>query len=185
MCGKHISSHPGPKARAATQVYHPPKSCGQRCGRKLGGWKSRFTVQDLLADVRCSRAVLDLLSATDVGRLVPVPAKEEAGSEWERRERREREEKRRVEAEELGRGRGTTIVSPVSKVRYFRFKSVSKLGHAPLHGICRRGVGRIMVPFVLSPAFSFVISLDRLGRRGKGSLQRAAVPHHDIQAACE
>jgi len=169
VCGKHISSHPGPKARAATQVYHPPKSCGQRCGRKLGGWKSRFTVQDLLADVRCSRAVLDLLSATDVGRLVPVPAKEEAGSEWERRERREREEKRRVEAEELGRGRGTTIVSP----------------HAPLHGICRRGVGRIMVPFVLSPAFSFVISLDRLGRRGKGSLQRAAVPHHDIQAACE
>ena len=46
--------------------------------------------------------IQDLLSATNVGRL--VPAEEGAGSgasEWELRKRREREEERRVEAEEL------------------------------------------------------------------------------------
>ena len=69
-------------------------------------WKSRWTVRDLLADGRCGQAVLDFLSSTDVGRLVP-PLEEEgdAGSEvseWELRERREREEQREAEAEELG-----------------------------------------------------------------------------------
>jgi len=54
--------------------------------------KSRFTVQGLLADRRCRRAVLDFLSTTDVGRL--VPAEEDAGSDVSERERREREEKR-------------------------------------------------------------------------------------------
>ena len=64
---------------------------------------SRFESRDLLADVRCSHAVLDFLSTTDVGRL--VPSEEDAGSEaseWELRERREREEERRADAEELG-----------------------------------------------------------------------------------
>jgi len=69
-------------------------------------WKSRWTVRDLLADGRCGRAVLDFLSSTDVGRLVP-PLKEEddAGSvvsEGGFRERREQEEEREVEEEELG-----------------------------------------------------------------------------------
>jgi hypothetical protein len=62
-------------------------------------------VRDLLADERCSRAVLDFLATTDVGRRVPAPAEENApseGSEWELRERREREEQRRAEAEGLG-----------------------------------------------------------------------------------
>jgi hypothetical protein len=65
--------------------------------------ESRWKVRDLLADGRCSRAVLDFLSTTDVGRLVPVEedAQSEA-SEWELRERREREEERREEAEGLG-----------------------------------------------------------------------------------
>ena len=70
---------------------------GTECG------KSRFEIRNLLADVRCSQAVLDFLSATDVGRL--VPAEEDADSEtpeWELHERREREEQRRPEAEELG-----------------------------------------------------------------------------------
>jgi len=35
-------------------------------------WKSRWRIQDLLADGRCSQAVLDFLSATDVGRQVPA-----------------------------------------------------------------------------------------------------------------
>jgi len=68
--------------------------------------KSRWTVRDLLADERCGQAVLDFLSSTDVGRLVP-PLKEgdDAGngvSEWELRERRERQEEREGEAEALG-----------------------------------------------------------------------------------
>jgi len=69
-------------------------------------WKSRWTARDLLADKRCRQAVLDFLSSTDVGRLVPPLGEEgDAGSEaseWELRERREREEEREVEAEELG-----------------------------------------------------------------------------------
>jgi hypothetical protein len=58
-----------------------------------------------LADERCSRAVLDFLSTTDVGRRVPAPAEEDTQSEvseWELRERREREEESRAEDEELG-----------------------------------------------------------------------------------
>jgi hypothetical protein len=61
--------------------------------KETGRWKSRWRVRDLLADERCSRAVLDFLSTTDVGRRVPTPAEEDAqseASEWELRERRER-----------------------------------------------------------------------------------------------
>jgi len=57
-------------------------------------WKSRWTVRDLLADRRCGWAVLDFVSSTDVGRLVPpLEEKGDAGSEvseWELQERRER-----------------------------------------------------------------------------------------------
>jgi hypothetical protein len=57
-------------------------------------------------DERCSRAVLDFLATTDVGRRVPAPVEENdtesERSEWELWERREREEERRAEAEELG-----------------------------------------------------------------------------------
>ena len=73
--------------------------------KETGRWKSRWKVRDLLADKRCSRAVLDFLATTDVGRLVPAPAEEEAQSEvseWELREREEREEERRADAERLG-----------------------------------------------------------------------------------
>jgi hypothetical protein len=58
-----------------------------------------------MGDERCSRAVLDFLATTDVGRRVPAPAEEDAQSEvseWELRERREREEERRAEVEGLG-----------------------------------------------------------------------------------
>jgi len=68
-------------------------------------WRSRWTVRDLLADGRCGRAVLDFLSSTDVGRLVPPLEEGDAGSEvseWELRERRERQEEREGEAEALG-----------------------------------------------------------------------------------
>jgi len=68
--------------------------------KEAGRGKNRFKIRDLLADERCSQAVLDPLSATDVGRL--VLAEEDAGSEVSVRERREREEERRAEVEELG-----------------------------------------------------------------------------------
>jgi hypothetical protein len=70
--------------------------------KETGRWKSRWKIRDLLAGGRCSQAILDFLSTTDVGRR--VPAAEDAGSEaseWELRERREREEEREAEAEEL------------------------------------------------------------------------------------
>jgi ribonuclease HI len=73
--------------------------------KETGKWKSRWKVRDLLADERCTRAVLDFLSTTDVGRLVPARAEDDAQSvesEWDLRERREREEERRAEVERLG-----------------------------------------------------------------------------------
>jgi len=41
-------------------------------------WKSRWNVRDLLADKRCSRAVLDVRSTADVRRLVSALADEDA-----------------------------------------------------------------------------------------------------------
>jgi len=73
--------------------------------KETGRWKSRWKIRDLLADGRCSQAVLDFLSSTDVGRLVPPEEGMGAGSEASEcglRERREREEEREAEAEALG-----------------------------------------------------------------------------------
>ena len=74
--------------------------------KETGKWKSRWKIQDLLADGRCSQAVLDFLTSTDVGRIVPtVEVDADAGSdvsEWELRERREREGEREEEAAALG-----------------------------------------------------------------------------------
>jgi len=77
--------------------------------KETGRGKWRWRAQELFADQRCSQALLDFLTTTDVGRIVP-PAGEEADagsevSEWELRERREREDERRVEAEALGAGK--------------------------------------------------------------------------------
>ena len=74
--------------------------------KETGRWKSRCKIRDLLADRRCSQAVLYFLTSTDVGRIVPaVRGEDDEGSEasdWELRERREREEEREAEAEALG-----------------------------------------------------------------------------------
>ena len=67
-------------------------------GDREGG--DRCKVRDLLADARCSQAVPDFLSISDVRRRIPAPAEEDVQSEateWELRERRQ-------EAEELGAG---------------------------------------------------------------------------------
>jgi len=45
-----------------------------------GRWKSRWRIQDLLADKRCEKAVLDFLTATDVGRRVPPVEEDGPGS---------------------------------------------------------------------------------------------------------
>jgi len=62
-------------------------------------------IRDLLADGRCAQAVLDFLSSTDVGRLVPPLGVGGSGgseaSEGELRERLEREEELEAEAAEL------------------------------------------------------------------------------------
>jgi len=73
--------------------------------KETGRGRSWFPIRDLLADDRCSRAVLDFLSTTDIGRLALAPVEEDAqceASEWEVRERREREEEREAETERLG-----------------------------------------------------------------------------------
>ena len=63
-----------PDAGAPVRELPPPppqvgngsrKSCGRRCGR---GGKDRFEIRNLLADGRCTKAVLDFLHSTDVGR---------------------------------------------------------------------------------------------------------------------
>jgi len=59
-------------------------------------------VRDLQADGRCSRAVLDFLATTDVGRRVPGE-EDDAVSAVSELEVQEWLEERGVEAEELGR----------------------------------------------------------------------------------
>jgi len=63
-------------------------------------WNSQWKIRGLLADGRCTQAVLGFLAATDVGRR--VSAEEDTVSEVSEAELREGEEERRAEAEELG-----------------------------------------------------------------------------------
>jgi len=48
--------------------------------KETGRWKSRWKIRDLLADGRCSQAVLDFLSSTDVARLVPPGGERRGGA---------------------------------------------------------------------------------------------------------
>jgi hypothetical protein len=113
--------------------------------KETGRGKRRWKVRDLLADEICSRAVLDFIATTDVGRRVPAPAEKDAqgeASEWELRERREREEERRAEAEELG----TEVEEP-------------QFPHARFPGIRRREVGGGSLSFVFLLCCFFVNAL--------------------------
>jgi len=60
---------------------------------ETGRGKDRFKTSELFADERCSKAILDFLATTEVGRTAGPPvADEEPGngaSEWEKREREE------------------------------------------------------------------------------------------------
>jgi len=73
-------------------------------------WKDRWKIRDLLADERCSRAVLDFLSSTDVGRRVPAE-EEDAVSTVSELEAWEWLEEQGARAEEPGAG-GTPLFLP-------------------------------------------------------------------------
>jgi len=73
--------------------------------KETGKGRERWKVHELFAKRTCSQALLDFLSSTDIGKIVPVEEGnnvESEASEWELRERVEQEEERRVEAETLG-----------------------------------------------------------------------------------
>jgi hypothetical protein len=71
--------------------------------KETGRGKDRFTIRDLFADSRCSQAILEFLSTTDVGRRAgPDRVEEGAQSEISEGEIRERE----VEAEAQGKEAG-------------------------------------------------------------------------------
>jgi len=89
----------GAPLQGVSRVEGPTNDPVGRGTEGSGKEKSRFTTRDLLADWRCSQAVPNFLSTTDVGRL--VPAEEDAGSG----------KRSMVEAEELVPGGGTTTVS--------------------------------------------------------------------------
>jgi len=77
--------------------------------KETGRGKNRWKIKDLLADERCSRAVLDFLSAPDGGRRVTPLEEGDDGSqasEAELRELRDREEEAEEEMEELGAAAG-------------------------------------------------------------------------------
>ena len=84
--------------------------------RKLPGptrCRDRTNIAELLADQRCSQAVLTFLATTDVGRTSGPPVadvNEDAASdasEWEAREQEEREWERREEEVREGVGWGS------------------------------------------------------------------------------
>ena len=72
--------------------------------KEIGKGRERWKVHEFFAEVECSQPVLDFLSSTEVGKIVPAESRDEdaesEASEWELGERTEREEERR--AEELG-----------------------------------------------------------------------------------
>ena len=79
--------------------------------RKLPGptrTRAHTNIAELLADERCSQAVLDFLATTDVSRTSGPPVAEDnehaasEASEWEARDQAERSWEREVEAVRLG-----------------------------------------------------------------------------------
>jgi len=71
--------------------------------------RDRTSIAELLADERCSQAVLDFLATTKVGRTSGPPVADEEedtaseASEWEAQGQGERDLERREEEEMLGR----------------------------------------------------------------------------------
>jgi hypothetical protein len=151
-----------PYAHLLRHIRMQQKALWVEVKRDTGRWKSRWTVQNLLAD-RCGRAALDFLSSTDMGRIVPPLEESDAGSaafEWELRERWEREEERRAEAGVLGAEDEPGVEKPPFLPTLSFMASAGEEQRA----------GRLFLVF-----FPFVtFSRDSPGWRAKGGLQRAA-----------
>jgi hypothetical protein len=71
--------------------------------KETGRAKNRLKIREPFADERCSRAILDFLATTDVGRRIQDTAEEAAQSEMSE-EIREREEKAEELEDELSAG---------------------------------------------------------------------------------
>jgi len=81
------------------------KDLWEEVSKETGKGRERWKVHELFTEWTCSQALLDFLSLTDIGKIVPVEEGndvESEVSEWELRKRAEQEEERRVEAETLG-----------------------------------------------------------------------------------
>jgi len=70
--------------------------------KETGGGRFRWKAHELFADKRCSQAVLDFLSSTDVGRLAPPLGEEDAVSAVSEMEMQEWMEVQGGRAEEPG-----------------------------------------------------------------------------------
>ena len=81
------------------------KDLWEEVWKETGKGRERWKVHEHFAERTCSQALLDFLSSTDIGKIVPAEEGDNAeseASEWKLRERAEQEEERRVEAETLG-----------------------------------------------------------------------------------
>jgi len=171
-------SDSGPPLQGVSGVEGPAENPAG--GGVEGAWEvdSQWKILGFLADGRCSQAVLDFLSAIDVGRRVPAGEGTESGaSEWELQKRRERGGGGGGGAEELGAtgelgaGGELHLLLPAPSFT------------ASVDGLWRQAALSFVSFFCLSRSLgfsSFVIYLvhtssswDRSGRRAKGSLQRA------------
>ena len=163
-----------PEWKAQQEILWP--EVWKETGR--GRLESRFTIRDPPANGRGSQAVLDFLSITDVGRLVPT--EEDAGSEiseWEREEERRAEAEERGVAGELGAGEELPLFLPMPS-----FMAPADDGGTffCLTTWLVRSFIRSLSWSFLSVTISFVsfpryVVYLRPGRRAKGSLQRAAI----------
>ena len=78
---------------------------------ETGRWKDKWKVRGLLAEGRCSRAVLDFFSTTDVGRRLPGVEEDDAMSTVSMLEVREWMEEQGAGAWETG-AVGTPLLLP-------------------------------------------------------------------------
>jgi hypothetical protein len=102
---------PGAPLQELPPLEGPAEILREEVLQATGRRKNRSRIRDLFADERCSQAILDFLSTTDVGRRVGLDrAVEEAQSEASESELREREAReeddKRLKAGEQGRVRG-------------------------------------------------------------------------------
>jgi len=149
--------------KACPEWKAPQKILWAEVRKETGRWKDRWKIRDLLADERCSRAVLDFLSSTDVERWVPAE-EGDAMSEVSEAELREW-------MEEPDAGGDHHCSYPRLTSWRLRERHKGPGGAFPL-----------FIPLSFTLAFrSCVITLvrasaswDRPGRRAKGNLQRAA-----------